>query len=202
MLTIGVDVSQSQTMVDSWAFGFGFSYPKLSTANITSVNSNYGGYYSLQRNFSENIGLRLIGGYSHLEGEWKGTSLNMIKEKTTLLTGEFDLLYYFPSYELVLSYLFGGIGINYKKISNGSTTLPDESKFGYQLNIGAGVELKITSNWSFVTMVGYHYTNNSELDGAIAPNELNGHDSYLVLSGGVQFFFDKGILSKWYNPYQ
>ena len=193
MLTIGTEVAHSQTEADSWGFGFGFSYPKYSSVNITSKNSNYGGYYSLQRNFSEIIGLRFKAGYSHIEGEWKGTSLNTIKEKTSLLTGDLDLLYYLPSFQTILPYLFGGIGGNYKKISNGLTTSPTESRFGYQLNVGAGAEFKIASNWSFVTVLGYHFTNNSALDGTITPNELNRHDSYLVLSAGLKFSFSKGI---------
>jgi opacity protein-like surface antigen len=202
MLTIDISISQAQTAEDSWAFGFGFSFPRFHSVNITALNSDYGGYLSLQRNFSEHVGLRLKGGYSHLEGQWIDPSLNLIREKTNLITGDLDLIYYLVPCESVSPYLFGGVGGNYKKITNPQTALPDKNKFGSQLNVGAGGEFKLSSNWSLVTEFGYHVTNNSELDGAIASTEVNGRDSYLVLSAGFNFFFDKGEPSKQCEPCQ
>lgn len=70
MLTISMGVLQAQTVTDSWGFGFGLSHPRFQSANITSLGSDYGLYLSIQRNFSEHVGLRFKGGYSHLEGEW------------------------------------------------------------------------------------------------------------------------------------
>jgi len=51
-----------------------------------------------------------------------------------------------------------------------------------------------------VTEFGYHATDNSELDGAVAPTEINGRDSYLVLSIGVNYLFGKGKPSKRCEP--
>ncbi|MDW7679532.1 MAG: OmpA family protein [bacterium] len=202
MLTIGIGVSQTQTVTDSWAFGFGLSFPRFYSVNITSLNSDYGAYLSIQRNFSEHVGLKLKGGYSHLEGQWNDASLNLIKETTNLLTGDLDLQYYLVPCAPVSPYLFAGIGGNYKNITNGQTGLPDNNKFGSQLNVGVGAEFKINSNWSLVTEFGYHVTNNSELDGTIAPTELNGRDSYIVLSAGFNFLFDQGMPSKKCEPCQ
>ena len=84
MLTVGIGISQAQTVTDSWAFGFGLSYPRFYSVNITSLNSNYGAYLSLQRNFSEHVGLRLKGGYSHLEGQWTDAFFNRITESTNI----------------------------------------------------------------------------------------------------------------------
>lgn len=137
-----------------------------------------------------------------MEGQWNDASLNLINESTGLITGDLDLLYYFTPCEPVSPYLFAGVGGNYKKISNGQTAFPDDNRFGSQLNVGAGAEFKIAENWNIVTEFGYHVTNNSELDGAIAPTELNGRDSYLVLSAGLNFFFDKGSPSKQCEPCQ
>ncbi len=202
MLTIGVSISQAQTVTDSWAFGFGLSFPRFYSVNITSINSDYGAYLSLQRNFSEHVGLRLRGGYSHLEGQWNDPSLNLIKTTDNLITGDLDLLYYFTPCEPVSPYLFAGVGGNYKNITNPQTLPPDNGKFGSQLNVGAGAEFKLDPSWSLVTEFGYHMTNNSELDGTIVPNELNGRDSYIVLSAGFNFFFDKGKPSKQCEPCQ
>lgn len=202
MLTIGIGVSQAQTVTDSWAFGFGASFPRFYSVNITSINSDYGGYLSIQRNFSEHVGLRLKGGYSHLEGQWNDASLNLIRETTNLVTGDLDLLYYLVPCAPVSPYLFAGIGGNYKMITNGQTAFPDDNKFGSQLNVGGGAEFKLASSWSLVTEFGYHITNNSELDGTILPGELNGRDTYMVLSAGLNYFFSKGEPSKLCAPPQ
>jgi Outer membrane protein and related peptidoglycan-associated (lipo)proteins len=200
MLTVGMGVSQAQTVTDSWALGLGLSYPRLYSVNITSLNSDVGLYLSLQRNFSENVGLRLKGGYSYLQGQWNDASLNLIRETTSLTTGDLDLLYYLVPCAPVSPYLFAGVGVNYKGITNGQTAYTDKNKFGSQLNIGAGAEFKLNPNWSVVTEFGYHVTNNSELEGTIVPTEMNGRDSYLVLSAGVNFFFGKGEPSKQCEP--
>jgi OOP family OmpA-OmpF porin len=202
MLMMGIGVSQSQTVTDSWASGFGLSFPRYHSVNITSLNSDYGAYLSIQRNFSEYVGLRLKGGYSHLQGQWNDASDHLIKETTNLLTGDLDLIYYLVPCASVSPYLFAGIGGNYKNITNGQTRSEDINKFGSQLNVGGGAEFRINPNWSLVTEFGYHVTNNSGLDGTIVPAELNGRDSYLVLSAGVNFLFGKGEPSKLCEPCQ
>jgi len=195
MLTIGIGV-KAQTATDSWAVGFGLSYPRFYSANITTLNSDYGAYLSLQRNFSEHVGLRLKGGYSHLEGKWTDASFNQVTEKTGLIRGDLDLLYNLVPCAPVSPYLFAGVGVNHKTITNGQSVYADNNKFGSQLNIGAGAEFKMSSRWSLVTEFGYHVTNNSELEGTIVPAEINGHDSYIVLSAGLNYFFNKGPASK------
>ncbi|MDZ7721553.1 MAG: OmpA family protein [candidate division KSB1 bacterium] len=202
MLTIGMGVSQAQTVTDSWAFGFGLSYPRYYSANITALNTNYGAYLSIQRNFSENVGLRLKGGYFHLEGEWSDASLNKVQETTNIITSDLDLMYYLVPCAPVTPYLFVGVGANYKMIADNPTKLSDNYTFGTQLNAGVGAEFKINSNWSFVSEFGYYKTNNSDLDGAIAPIEVNGRDSYMVLSAGLNFFFNQGVPSKKCEPCQ
>jgi OOP family OmpA-OmpF porin len=202
MSIIAIGVSQAQTLTDSWAFGFGFSFPRYYSVNITALNSDYGGYLSLQRNFSEHVGLRIKGGYSHLEGQWADQNLNAIKETTNLLSGDLDLLYYFTPCEPVSPYIFAGIGGHHQSITNPQTSSPDNSSAGSQLNLGAGAEFKLDPNWSLVAEYGYHSTNNSELDGSISPNEINGRDSYFSLSAGLNYFFTKGQPSKQCEPCQ
>ncbi len=202
MLFIGVSVSQAQTVTDSWALGFGLSHPRFQSVNITSLNSDYGAYLSIQRNFSEHVGLRFKGGYSHLEGEWSDANFNANIVETNLITGDLDLMLYLVPCEPVIPYLFAGVGFNHKTISNNQTTPPDDNKFGSQLNIGGGAEFKLNSNWNIVTEFGYHMTNNSELDGTIVPAELNGRDSYIILSAGVNYFFAQGKPSEKCEPCQ
>ncbi len=205
MLLVNIGVSQAQTVTDSWAFGFGLSYPRFYSANITTLNTNYGAYLSIQRNFSEHVGLRFKGAYGHLSGKWNDASLNEIKETTNLITGDLDMLYYLVPCAPVSPYVFAGVGGNYKSITNGQTTYPDNNKLGSQLNLGVGADFKFNPSWSFVAEFGYHQTNNSELDGTIIPDvskEVNGHDSYIVLSAGLNYFFDKGKPSPQCEPCQ
>jgi OOP family OmpA-OmpF porin len=205
MLLVNIGVSQAQTVTDSWAFGFGLSYPRFYSVNINTLNSDYGAYLSIQRNFSEHVGLRLKGGYGHLAGRWIDASLNQINVTTNLITGDLDLLYYLVPCAPVSPYLFAGVGGNYKSVTNAQTAFPDKNKFGSQLNLGLGADFKISTRWSLVTEFGYHQTNNSELDGTIIPDvskEVNGHDSYIVLSAGLNYFFSKGEPSPQCEPCQ
>lgn len=203
MLFVNIGVSQAQAVTDSWTFGFGASYPRFYSANITSLNSNYGAYLSVQRNFSEHVGLRLRGGYAHLEGEWTDAAFTLITTETNFFTADLDLVYYPVPCAPVSPYLFAGIGGHYKSLTNKQTPFSDDSKFGSQLNLGIGADFKISSRWSFITEFGYHQTNNSELDGAIITDvtkEVNGRDSYIVLSLGFNYFFHKGETSEICEP--
>ena len=200
-LTVGIGVSQAQIATDSWAFGFGFSYPRFVSVNIQPLNSNYGAYLSLQRNFSENFGLRLKGSYNHMEGQWTNTTLNVITESTNLITGDLDLLYYLIPCEPISPYVFAGAGAGLRSLNNNATAL-DENETALAFNMGGGVEWSIGSNWKILTEYGYHSMFNSELDGAIVPVpiEVNGRDSYMTLSLGLLYYFDKGEPSKMCEP--
>jgi len=192
MLTIGIGASMAQIVTDSWEAGLGLSYPRMYSVNITSLNSDVGFFLALQRNFSEHVGVRLQGSYAHMNGQWTDASFNLIKETTSLTTGDLDLLFNIVPCAPVSPYLFAGVGMNYKGITNPQTAYPDNNKFGSQLNIGVGADYKINSDWRAGAEFGYHVTNNSELEGTIVPTEMNGHDSYLVLSLGIHYLFGKG----------
>ncbi|OGS33341.1 MAG: hypothetical protein A2293_08695 [Elusimicrobia bacterium RIFOXYB2_FULL_49_7] len=193
--TLGMGVTQAETFTDSWELGAGLSYPRLSSANITTGNADIGAYVAIQRNYSEHVGLRLKGVYAHLQGKWTDAAQNTVTAKTNLITTNLDLLYYLDPCSRLSPYLFGGLGGNVKFVTHNQTDFPDNNKFGSQLNLGTGAEFKINSTWSVGTEFGYHITNNSELDGTIVPAEMNGRDSYLALNVGVNYFFGKGRIS-------
>ena len=192
MLTMGISISHSQVRNDSWAFGFGLSFPRFYSVNETSLNSDYGAYIAIQRVVSTHVGLRFKLGYNHLEGQWNDIANNAVLQTTGLITGDFDLMLYLVPCEPVSPYVYVGIGGNHKSITNPRTGSPDGSNWGSQMNFGFGSDFKLNKNWSFTAEFGYHITNNSELDGAISPSELNGRDSYLVLHAGAKFLFDLG----------
>ncbi|OIO62760.1 MAG: hypothetical protein AUJ47_07315 [Candidatus Marinimicrobia bacterium CG1_02_48_14] len=192
MLTLSIGSTNAQLLTESWAMGVGLTYPRYYGVNVTAINSNYGGYFLLQRNFSERIGMRFKGSFSHMEGQWTDGSANLITEETELMTTNIDMLYYPAPCAPVSPYLFFGGGANYRKLVNFQTTTLDPSAYGTQLGLGVGAQYSINTNWSFVTEFGYHVTNNSQLDGSVSPAELNGRDSYMVLSAGINFIFGKG----------
>jgi OmpA-OmpF porin, OOP family len=192
MLLLTATISHAQLATDSWALGFGYKYPRYLSANITALNSNYGGYVSLQRTFSEHFALRLKGGYAHIEGEWTDQASNIITQSTNLITGDLDFMYYLIPCEPVSPYLYAGIGGNYRMLTNKATPSIEDNAIGSQYNIGGGVEWSLGGNWKFVSEFGYHSTGNSELDGVVNVTELNARDSYWDISLGFNFLFGKG----------
>lgn len=196
LLTAGTGFSRAETAADGWALGIGLSYPRYYSVNIAAIDSNYGAYLSAQRNFTEHVGLRLKGAYTHLEGQWYDAALVLVTEKTNLMTADLDLLFYLTPCDTVSPYVFAGFGAGFKTAINPESTLLEEDKFGYQMNTGAGVEFKLLADWNLSAEFGYHVTNNSALDGTFVPSEINGLDSYMSLSAGINYIFGKGEPSK------
>ncbi|KUO60772.1 hypothetical protein APF79_04630 [bacterium BRH_c32] len=192
---------KAQLSTDSWGLGFGFKYPRLISSNTSPLNSNYGAYLSIQRNFSEHIALRLEGSYSHMESEF--TDLFRVTNTTVsnVLGGNLDFMYYLVPCEPVSPYLFVGGGVAYHMLDNYATTFLKENDLVAKFNGGFGVEWAIDSDWKFVSEAAYHLTLNSELDGAIGLGEINGKDSYLAVNLGLLYYFDKGPQSKYCQLY-
>ncbi len=201
LLIVLVDVNQAQLATDSWSFGFGFRYPRFVSVNIQPLNSNYGGFLSLQRNFSEHVGLRLTGSYSHFEGEYTDVALSKVTSTANAIVGDLDLLCYLFPCEPVSPYLFAGAGAGLRTIKNNVTKTLDENETVLSFNLGIGVETALDSDWKIMAEYGYHITNNSEFDGAIGTGEINGRDSYMGISLGLIYFIDKGEPSKYCQLY-
>ena len=197
LLMVAVDISQAQLATDSWAFGFGFRYPRYIGVQVTPTHSNYGGYVSLQRNFSENFGLRFKGGFSHMEGEWINPALATITESTNLLSGDLDFMFYLIPCEPVSPYLFGGVGSTYRMLTNKATASLDDNSSGAEWNFGFGVDWTLDKEWKVVTEFGFHATSNSELDGFYS---ANGNDSYWGVNVGLNYFFAQGKPSNKCEP--
>lgn len=201
MLIIAIDVSHAQLAKDSWSLGFGFRFPRYVSVNISPLNSNYGGFLALQRNFSEHVGIRLTGAYSHLEGSYVDVTSTTITSSTNAITGDLDLIYYLIPCEPISPYLFGGIGGVYRMLNNKASKSLDDNKLGAQLNAGVGIEWNLDTDWKLTTEFGYHITTNSELDGALGAGEINGRDTYMGISLGLLYTFDKGEPSKYCQLY-
>jgi OmpA-OmpF porin, OOP family len=197
LFTISIGVSQAQEGTDNWSFGFGFRYPRFIGVQVTPGHSNYGGYLSVKKNFSEHFGLRLKGGFSHMEGDWTNAALAEITESTDLISGDLDFMYYFIPCEPVSPYWFGGVGGTYRSINKKATATLDDNSTGAEWNTGFGVEWALASAWKVETEFGYHSTSNSELDGFVSPN---GNDAYWGISVGLLYSFDQNKSSKLCEP--
>jgi OOP family OmpA-OmpF porin len=202
LLTVGIGVSQAQLATDSWAFGFGGAFPRFESVNLQPHNTNYGAFLSLQRNFSEYVGLRLKTSYSHMEAQWNNNSPVVITETTDLITFNLDVLYYLIPCKPISPYLFAGAGGSYKTLANYPTLYIDANETALALNVGGGVEWSIGSNWKLITEYGYHSMFNSELEGAVVllPEEVNGRDTYMTLNLGLLYYFGEGEPSKLCEP--
>lgn len=185
--------SQAQLAKNSWAAGAGLSYPRFVNVNVTATNTNYGGFLSIQRNFTEHVGLRLSGSYLHLEGEW-GTPVTT--SKTNSISGNLDFLYYLQPCESVSPYLLIGGGVDYRMLTNKATPTIEDNKLAAQYNAGFGIEWELCSDWKLLTEGSYHLVGNSEFDGALGIGEINGKDSYMTVKAGVLYYFEKGEPSK------
>lgn len=193
---VSMAFAQEPVASDSWAVGLGLGYPRFASINIDAENINYAAYLSIQRNFSERVGLRIKAGFSHMEGSYTDGSAMLISQSTNLITADLDFLFYPVPCDKVSPYVFGGAGGSYKMISNPQTVIPDENAGGAQLNIGAGVDFALAQDLNLVAEFGYHITDGSSLEGTIVPGEVNAQDSYLAFTIGVNYIFGKGEASE------
>lgn len=187
--------SNAQLAKNSWAFGFGFSYPRLVSTNITADNATYGGFLSIQRNFSEHVGLRFRGSYNHLNGN-RGPGLSV---QNNLISGDFDLVYYLAPYEVVSPYFDFGVGGVYGSLS-GAYTTKSNSFTDYQVNLGIGAEWTVTPKWKIISELGMHSVANSWVDGVYGTTGggvFGGNtDMYMTFNVGANYYFKKGPPSK------
>lgn len=200
LLVVFAEVTNAQLAKDSWSLGFGFKYPRMLSVNNTALNSNYGGFLSLQRNFSEHVAIRLKAGYAHLESTWP-SGVGLVTEETNAITGDLDFMYYLTPCEPISPYVFGGVGGNYRMLTNYHTATLEENAVVMQFNLGAGLEWCLDEDWKLVTEFGYHQTGNSSFDGTVIATEVSGTDSYMGLSLGLLYFIDKGEPSKYCQLY-
>ncbi|GBD88256.1 outer membrane porin F precursor [bacterium BMS3Abin03] len=199
-----VNFAQSRSVSEnSWAFGFGFSYPRYISINDAVVESSnfYGGYLSIQRNFNEHIGLRLKGAYNHVEATYQINPKIGQVAKNNMMTGDLDFFYYFVPCEPWSPYLFGGAGINLYKVENAfEASLDNNSTADGQFNVGAGLEIKLGVDWRVKFEAAYHSVWSSNLDGRRgASNGLFGgtaNDTWVNGDVGLVYYFSKGDPSK------
>lgn len=192
----------AQLAENSWAFGFGFSYPKLTSTNTGMLNSNYGGYLSIQRNFIEQAGIRFMTKYSHLEGTYNTGAETTV---TTSLYGSFDLMYYFIPCSPFSPFINAGLGFDSFSLDNPDDPDYDGSFLELIFNVGFGFEADLSDNWRLSSELGIHSVANSGFDGRYGSAGYGiigaNTDAFMSFNFGAQYYFAKGAPSKLCNLY-
>lgn len=191
---------------DAWVFGFGAAYPRLMSTdlNVEAIEWNFGGFISIQKNFSEHIGLRLKGGYYHARGHWWNPFRQSLKND--MIVGDIDLLYYLVPCEPISPFFSIGFGGNYYSLENTlAPNLNNKSYFDYMMSLGFGVEWKIGDDWKLLTDINYSTMPSSKLDGKqdYGNGLLGGtNDTWMRFNLGLLYYFDKGEPSKFCQIYE
>ena len=211
----------AQAYQNSWEFGFGLTYPRFYSSDVRPLEGNIGGFLSLQRNFSENVALRLSADYDYIKGRIPGfnpeTNMFYYTDGTpvpsdaanmhvSLMSGNLDLLYYLAPCSPVNPYIGGGLGVVYFKPTwPGNIVNPTlVSKTTTQLNLIIGSEWRISDDWKLLSEFMFNSTdgqmdgiNNNNRQGAFGSNA----DGYLMANLGLVYYFDKGEKSKYCDLY-
>ncbi len=198
LFSLTSDTLFAQAFQDSWGFGFGVTYPKFLSTNSKPGDLNRGVGLSLQRNFSENVALRLFGNYDYLEGK----TPDHINMYTNIVNGYLDLLYYLAPCSPVNPYFGWGVGAAYfKPVWYKSQIKP---MFASQFNMLLGSDWKISESWKFNTELGLHLFD-GELDGSFTPSRQgifsSSMDAYFAFNLGLVYYFSKGPKSKYCDLY-
>jgi len=192
-------VNEDWLAKSSWAFGFGIDYPRYISTNLTDNYSGVGGLLSIQRNFTEHVGLRLLGGYNYLAG-----NIGSVRIKNSVISGDLDLMYYLVPCEAISPYLTVGVGGVYYKLKN-SPEFNNNSYSTYSMNVGFGAEWSVAPDWKITTELGYHEVAQSYFDGVrntVGGGILGGTtDSYMTFSLGGLYYFGKGEKSHYCDLY-
>jgi hypothetical protein len=179
---------------DAWGFGFGFTYPMYVGINDASLNTStfYGGFLSIQRNFSEHLAWRLKGAYNHVAAQYYWNYPSDEYVENNMITADLDFIYYFNPCEPITMFLLAGAGLNYNEPTNaeiplydlygnlqydengnlivGVSPLDGESNVGAQFNIAAGVDIRLSEDWKLHGEGTYHTMGNSKIDGVDTRN--------------------------------
>jgi outer membrane protein OmpA-like peptidoglycan-associated protein/opacity protein-like surface antigen len=203
-LLMGNAFAQSRHVAtDSWAFGFGFTYPRYISINDAVVQSSnfYGGHLTIQKNVSEHVGVRFRTSYNHVEATYQVPPKVGEVVTNDMITADLGVIYYIAPCEPWSPYILTGSGINYYKPVNAlASHLDNESTLDGQFILGAGTEIRVGDNWRVKLEVAYNSIWSSNADGNPGPsNSLfggTGNDTWVNADVGLLYYFSKGEPSK------
>lgn len=190
----------AQLSKTSWAFEVGGTYPRFISVSGTgySANTNFGGYIALRRMFTEHLALRLSGSYIYMTSNYYDDFGGLKTQNLNHLAGNLDVVYNFMPCETATPFFAFGLGITNFTSDNSYTPTMDANFWGYQMNLGMGVEWKLSDDFSLNTEAEYITASNNKIDGNDRQNEntkglLGGNgDTYMKLNAGIMWYFLKG----------
>lgn len=194
----------SQAFESKWGLGGGFTYPRFFsvTGDNFSGNDNYGAYISLERYFNEQVSLRGLLNFAHMESNYYLIGGSTVQSHTVnQFALNLDVLYKFLPCKLVSPYLLIGGGVT--NFTNDHSFYPplDKNFWGYQVNVGAGIEWGFNEDLALKTEAVYRTASNNKLDGNDRINENykglfggNG-DTYATFDVGLVWYFSKDNVS-------
>jgi OOP family OmpA-OmpF porin len=193
---------------DAWVFGFGASYPRMisTESRIVPIEYNYGGFLSIQKNFSEHVGMRFKGGYYHMRAHDYAFNPPRKSVKVNKIVGDFDLLYYLVPCEPISPFFSVGLGLEFFSLEGARTVgYNNKDYLDYIFNLGFGAEWKLGEDWKLKTELNYTTVPNSKIDGVSDPgNGLLGgsNDTWMRFDLGLLYYFDKGEPSNYCQLYE
>lgn len=201
LLLINIQLSYSQTYLDKWAFGIGATYPRFFSVSGTgfSENENYGGYFSLEYFFNEQVSLRLLNNYLRLESNYYRFPGDQVQSHfLNQFSSNLDVIYEFLPCRSVSPYLLFGGGLTLFKNEKSFNPDLDDDFLGYQANFGVGVRWGLSENFALKTEAVYHTSSNNKIDGNDRINENSkgffggNSDTYGRFDVGILWYFSKG----------
>lgn len=193
----------SQAFETKWGVGVGGIYPRFFSVSGTgySGNVNFGAYFSAEKYFNEQVSLRGLFNFVHMTSYYLVEGSPAQSHTVNHFALNLDAIYKFLPCRLVSPY--GLIGLGVTNFTNKHSFNPDvdDTFFGYQLNLGVGIEWGFNEDISLKTEAVYRTTSNNKIDGNERLNENskglfggNG-DTYATLDVGVIWYFNKGAVS-------
>lgn len=189
-----------QAFESKWGLGVGGIYPRFFSVTGTgySGDNNYGAYFSVERYFNEQVSLRGLFNFVHMESIYSpiggGTQESHTVNQFALNA---DVLYKFLPCDLVSPYFVLGMGATNFTNDNSFNPDVDDSFFGYQVNLGAGIEWGFSEDLALKTEAVYRTASNNRIDGNERLNEnskglFGGNaDTYATIDLGLTWYFSK-----------
>lgn len=190
-----------QAFDTKWAAGIGGMYPRFFSVTGTgySGNENYGAYFSVERYFNEQVSLRALFNFTHLNSVYTPTGGGTQEDQTvTQFALNADVLYKFLPCRLVSPYVLFGLGSTTFTNNNSFNPDLDDTFYGYQFNLGAGIEWGVNEELALKTEAVYRTASNNKLDGNDRLNEnskglFGGNaDTYATFDLGLTWYFSLG----------
>lgn len=198
ILLLTATLIQAQAFKNSWSLGFGGSVLHLTSSDIQiRALKSFGGYVTLQRNFTEHAGLRLGLDFASLVNSPPGN--NNLTVTTTSFAGKLDLVYYFMPCESLSPFMTIGFGQNFYSVDNPIKADVDGDAT-MQVGLSLGVEANLSANWKLKTEIGSYQVASTNFDGSygtVGYGLLGANsDAFMKIDFGLNWYFSKGEKSK------